>query len=137
MKSFLRITFAFLALALSATAYCSTTINDCKAEQACIVVSPPLAQLAQEPVVVDVGNSVAYVTSVPFVTFESLCGIVSTLNLCQTYQTVRKAILYPRADIYLNSQRCVMCRRCELTASIGYRERVKYLPNSRHVYTRS
>ena len=136
MKNFLGITFAFLVLALSATAYCSTTFDACKAEQACVTVSPPDVQLAQEPVVFDVSNSLACVTCVPFVTFESRCEIVGALNLCQSYQTARKAIMCPCVDIYLRSQRCVMCRRCELSASTGYKQHVKRLPYSRHVCTR-
>ena len=136
MKNFLRITFAFLALALSATAYCSTSFDVCKAEQACVIVSPPEVQLAHEPVVVDVSNSLACVIFVPFVTFESLCEIVGTAYLARPYQEDNKATMCPYADIYLNSHRCVMCRGRELTASTGYKQHVKRLPYSRHVCTR-
>lgn len=136
MKNFLRITFAFLALALSATAYCSTSFDACKAEQACVTVSPPDVLLAQEPVVVDVSNSLACVTCVPFVTFESLCEIVGTAYLSRPYQDDNKSTFCPCVDIYLQSHRYVMCRRCELTASTGYKQHVKRLPYSRHVCTR-
>ena len=136
MKNFLRITFAFLALALSATAYCSTSFDACKAEQACVTVSPPGVQLAQEPVVFAVIEPVPCVTCVPFVTFESRCEIVGTAYLSRPYQYDNKSTFCPFADIYLQSHRCVMYRRCELTASTGYKQHVKRLPYSRHVYTR-
>ena len=129
MKNFLRVAFGVFILAFSATAYCST-IESGKAEQARVVVSPPEVQSADIAIV-----PFEYVTCVPFTVYELPNVTDIALDLCQT-QTARKATLCPCTDIYLNSHRHTMFRRCELSATTGYKQHVKQLPYSRHVYTR-
>ena len=132
MKNFLRITFCFLALALSATAYCSTTYEACKIEQQSVTVTMPDITQCETPVPFVVTDG--YQTGMVPWLFTYHAPVTALLDL-QTSPSCTASV--PNSHYTWNAPKhsTALARR-HYTAIIGHKQLVKHLPYSRHVYTR-